>query len=266
MVMRSPRSPVCRQDYRGGAARARPRTLYSPFGRGVEMSGPGRWALAAALWFLLSVAHAAAVDTQALPRNMAWSAYNLGTTGYNQAVAIGKVLKDHYDVTLRVLPGQNDVSRLLPLVRGRVQFSANGIATIFAQEGVFQFADPAWGPLPLRLVMTSNGDSNQALAVAADTGVTDVRRAARPAGAVRARCAGAERFHRSAAGLRRAHLGRRAAGRVPRLRRHVDRHRQRSGRRRLRHHGERSHTPSRGVAPRHLLAAGPTTMPRAGPP
>jgi hypothetical protein len=36
-----------------------------------------------------------------LGRTMAWSAYNLGTTGYNQAVAIGKVLKDHYDVNLR---------------------------------------------------------------------------------------------------------------------------------------------------------------------
>lgn len=107
----------------------------------------------------------------ALPRNLAWSAYNLGTTGYNQAVAIGKVLKDHYGVTLRVLPGQNDVSRLLPLVNGRVQLSANGVATYFAQEGVFQFADPAWGPIPLRLVLSSNGDSNQALAVAADVGV-----------------------------------------------------------------------------------------------
>jgi len=34
-----------------------------------------------------------------LPRAMAWSAYNLGTTGYNQAVAIGKVLKNTYGTT-----------------------------------------------------------------------------------------------------------------------------------------------------------------------
>ena len=27
-------------------------------------------------------------------KTMAWSAYNLGTTGYNQSVAIGKVLKE----------------------------------------------------------------------------------------------------------------------------------------------------------------------------
>ena len=106
-----------------------------------------------------------------LPRQMAWTAYNLGTTGYNQAVAIGAMLREKYDTTLRVIPGQNDVSRLLPLKTGRVDFSANGVATYFAQEGTFQFASQEWGPQPLRLLMTSNGLSNQAVAVAADTGI-----------------------------------------------------------------------------------------------
>lgn len=105
------------------------------------------------------------------PRTMSWSAYNLGTTGYNQAVGIGKALKDNYNVNLRVLPGKNDVSRLLPLQRGRVQFSANGVATYFGQEGVFQFAGKTWGPMSLRLVMASHGDSNQALGVANDLGI-----------------------------------------------------------------------------------------------
>ena len=105
------------------------------------------------------------------PRTMSWSAYNLGTTGYNQAVGIGKALKDNYNVNLRVLPGKNDVSRLLPLQRGRVQFSANGVATYFGQEGVFQFAGKTWGPMRLRLVMASHGDSNQALGVANDLGI-----------------------------------------------------------------------------------------------
>ena len=107
-----------------------------------------------------------------LPRQIAWTAYNLGSTGYNQAVAIGAMLRDKYNVTLRVIPGQNDVSRLLPLKTGRVDFTANGVATYFAQEGMFQFANPEWGPQPLRLLMTSNGLSNQGVAVAADTGVT----------------------------------------------------------------------------------------------
>ena len=80
-----------------------------------------------------------------LPRSMAWSAYNLGTTGYNQAVGIAKMMKDRHRVTLRIIPGKNDVSRLLPLRVNRVQFSANGVATYFAQEGVFQFASKRWG-------------------------------------------------------------------------------------------------------------------------
>ena len=122
------------------------------------------------LLFVLNVPVRADDDVD-FGRTMAWTAYNLGTTGYNQAVAIGKVLKDHYGVNLRVVPGKNDVSRLLPLVKRRVQFSANGVATYFAQEGVFQFANKKWGPLPLRLVMMSYGDSNQALGVAADLGI-----------------------------------------------------------------------------------------------
>lgn len=107
-----------------------------------------------------------------MPRQMAWTAYNLGSTGYNQAVAIGAMLRERYDITLRVIPGQNDVSRLLPLKGGRVQYSANGVATYFAQEGMHQFDDPTWGPQPLRMLMTSVGLSNQGVAVAADTGVT----------------------------------------------------------------------------------------------
>ena len=116
---------------------------------------------------------ASAAEPGELPRTMAWTAYNLGTTGYNQSVGIGQMLRQRYNVTLRVIPGNNDISRLIPLRRGMAQFSASGVASYFAQEGVFQFAHPDWGPLPLRLLASSNGDSNQALAVAADTGITE---------------------------------------------------------------------------------------------
>ncbi len=164
---------------RSDAGRPTPLPMYA-LGQQPRTLGRLRAAVAA-LAMLLSciaytqVAHSEPATTvEAKPnlgRSMAWTAYNLGTTGYNQAVAIGKVLKDHYGTTLRVVPGKNDVSRLLPLVKKRVAFSANGIATYFAQEGVFQFAGANWGPLPLRLVLTANGDSNQALAVAADLGI-----------------------------------------------------------------------------------------------
>ena len=66
--------------------------------------------------FVLLIASVSALaETITLPKVMAWSAYNLGTTGYNQAVGISKMLKDRHRVTLRVIPGKNDISRLLPL-------------------------------------------------------------------------------------------------------------------------------------------------------
>ena len=130
-----------------------------------------RYTLAAS-FFLFSNILFAQSSQPAFPSRMAWTAYNLGSTGYNQAVAIGAMLREKYGVTLRVIPGQNDISRLLPLKTGRVDFSVNGVSTYFAQEGMFQFANSQWGPQPVRLLMTSNGLSNQAVAVAADTGVT----------------------------------------------------------------------------------------------
>lgn len=121
---------------------------------------------------LVAVATGSAIGGEVkLPANMAWTAYNTGTTGYNQSVAIGKSLKDKYGVTLRVVPGKNDISRLTPVKAGKVGYSANGIATFFASEGVFQFADPNWGPMAIRLVMSASGSSNLSVATAKDAGV-----------------------------------------------------------------------------------------------
>jgi TRAP transporter TAXI family solute receptor len=120
---------------------------------------------------LLSALGCFAQEHSKLPGTMAWSAYNLGTTGYNQAVAIAKMLKDRHAVTLRVIPAKNDVSRLLPLRVKRVHFSANGVSTYLAQEGVFQFSSRKWGPLPVRMVLMSVGFSNQGVAVPASSGI-----------------------------------------------------------------------------------------------
>lgn len=112
-----------------------------------------------------------AAQAQELPKTLAWSAYGVGGSSYNQAVAIGKAMKDELGVNLRLLPGKNDISRTLPAREGRVHAVAGGVASYFAQEGVFDFADPDWGPQPMRIVMTSIADSNLGIGVAADTGV-----------------------------------------------------------------------------------------------
>jgi TRAP transporter TAXI family solute receptor len=125
---------------------------------------------------LAALAFAQALAAPAsLPATLAWSAYDVGSAGYNQAVAIGNALKHEYKVSLRVLPGKNDVSRALPLREGKVQFSATGVGgSYLAQEGVFEFGGKQWGPQAVRLLMVNVSDAMVTLVVAKDTGVRTV--------------------------------------------------------------------------------------------
>jgi len=120
---------------------------------------------------VIALTGVASADDVKLPDTIAWSAYNTGTTGYNQSVAIGKALKDKYGVSLRVVPGKNDISRMGPLKSGKVQFVANGAGTYYGQEGVFNFAVPDWGPQRVQLLMSATSDANIGVGVAADIGV-----------------------------------------------------------------------------------------------
>ena len=119
---------------------------------------------------LLAGTALAAETTAELPDQLAWTAYDTGSAGYNQAVAIGAALQEALGINLRVLPGKNDVSRNEPLRQGRVQFSANGVGGSFmAQEGVFEFADKNWGPQPVRVLIANNSpEVGLAMAVAAE--------------------------------------------------------------------------------------------------
>ncbi len=118
----------------------------------------------------LSATHARAEFD--LPPQIAWTAYDTGSTGFGQAVAIGAALKNEADVDLRVLPGKNDIARAAPLRQGRVPFSAFGVGVYMMQEGVFDFANEDWGPQPVRVVMTNfAGTIGQAIGVAADAGI-----------------------------------------------------------------------------------------------
>jgi uncharacterized protein len=120
------------------------------------------------------VAGAAAAQSNniGLPDTLAWSAYDVGSGGYNQAVAIGNAFKQKYGVNLRVLPGKNDVSRTLPLREGKVQFSANGVGgSYMAQEGVYDFGKANWGPQPVRALLLNNSDQVLTAIAAGDAGV-----------------------------------------------------------------------------------------------
>ena len=117
-------------------------------------------------------AAASAVAQPKLPETLAWTAYDVGSGGYNQAVAIGNALKQKMGVNLRVLPGKNDVSRTLPLKEGKVHFSANGVGgTYLAQEGVFDFGAREWGPQPVRALLLNNSDALLTIVTARDANI-----------------------------------------------------------------------------------------------
>ena len=110
-----------------------------------------------------------------LPSALTLTAYDTGSSGFNIAVAVGKMFKDKHNADVRVLPAGNDVARLTPLKTGRAQMSAMGIGIYFAQEAVFEFAVKEWGPQPLRLMLSSTDCNAISLGVAKDTGAKEVK-------------------------------------------------------------------------------------------
>ncbi|QOR38815.1 TAXI family TRAP transporter solute-binding subunit [Billgrantia diversa] len=126
--------------------------------------------LAALPLALFSVSMVQANEVE-LPGTMAWTAYGTNSSGYAQAVAIGNMLQNQYGTSVRVLPGDNDVSRMTPLKQGRVDLCACGIASYYGAEGVLMFADRDWGPQPIRVITTSTASFGLSLAVAGDIGV-----------------------------------------------------------------------------------------------
>lgn len=110
-----------------------------------------------------------------LPASLTATAYDTGSSGFNIAVAVGKMMKERNASDLRVLPGGNDIARLAPLKAGRAQFSAMGVGGYFAQEGVFEFGVKEWGPQALQLMLASTSCNGLSLGVAKDTGVKEVK-------------------------------------------------------------------------------------------
>ena len=124
-----------------------------------------------------AILNTGAAEAQAikLPETLTLTAYDTGTSGFNIAVAVGKVFKEKYKSDLRVLPAGNDIARLAPVKGGRAQASAMGIGAYFAAEGVFEFAIKEWGPQPLRLLLSAASCNGITLNVAKDTGVKEVK-------------------------------------------------------------------------------------------
>jgi TRAP transporter TAXI family solute receptor len=126
----------------------------------------------AAVVVLAAFAAPAPAQNIKLPDPLTWTAYDVGSGGYNQAVAIGNAIKNKFQVNLRVLPGKNDVSRTAPLRDGKVPFSANGVGgSYLAQEGVYEFGAKDWGPQPVRALLINSGDALLTIVTAKDANI-----------------------------------------------------------------------------------------------
>ncbi len=147
--------------------------MHPPFKRG-WFTAPLSLSAITALAFGLACPAAGAQDVK-LPTTLTMSAYDTGSSGFNMAVAVGKMLKEKHDVDLRVLPGGNDIARLAPVKSGRAAASAMGVGGYFAQEGVFEFGVRDWGPQPLQLMLASTSCNGLSLGVAKDAGVKEIK-------------------------------------------------------------------------------------------
>lgn len=107
-----------------------------------------------------------------LPKTVTLTAYGTTSSGYAQSIAIGAMLKRKHDVELRVIPGKNDVSRMIPVKKKRAHICACGISSYFNQEGVFMFGSKAWGPMPIRnLYNNTKGPHGLMPVIAGDAGI-----------------------------------------------------------------------------------------------
>ncbi len=123
---------------------------------------------------MIAAASTAAAEQVNLPSDLSWTAFGTTSSGYAQSVGIGQMLDAQHDTSLRIIPGENDVARMIPLKNGQSDICACGIASYFAQEGVMMFADSDWGPQRLYTLFNNVGTNGQTAAIAADAGVESI--------------------------------------------------------------------------------------------
>jgi TRAP transporter TAXI family solute receptor len=128
-------------------------------------------ALAVVATTALMATSAIAADGVKLPDTLTWTSFDVGGTGYNQSIAVGKALQDAYGISLRVVAVSNDQARIAPVRDGRVPFSLAGSDVFFAFEGVQAYASPEWGPQDLRALNLAGADNCVSLGVAKDAGI-----------------------------------------------------------------------------------------------
>ncbi len=90
--------------------------------------------------------------TAGLPKQMTWSTYDVGSSGYADIAAVANALTSTYGTQIRLLPSGTGVGRMMPLKDGTASFGRLGDESYFAFEGEYEFGAPGWGPQDMRIV------------------------------------------------------------------------------------------------------------------
>ncbi len=99
-----------------------------------------------------SVGGALAADVN-LPKNMVWSCYDVGSSGYVQASAIANGFLKKYDIRVRLVPSGTGIGRTMALATKKASVGMLASEALFASVGSYEFASYSWGPQDIRSVL-----------------------------------------------------------------------------------------------------------------
>jgi TRAP transporter TAXI family solute receptor len=117
----------------------------------------------------------ALADDVTLPSQITFTGYGAGSFPYSHLLAVGNELKEDFGTNLRIIPGKNDISRMIPLRDGIADYCSCTIASYYAQEGAAVFAAPEWGPQRVfNIFNNAKGANGLGFVVAGDAGVSSL--------------------------------------------------------------------------------------------
>jgi len=101
---------------------------------------------------LIGTAAAQTKKIDHLPATQIWSVYDVGSTGYVEASAIADAMGKAYGTRVRLQPSGTSIGRVLPLKQRRASHAWLANELYFAVEGLYEYADPQWGPQDFRVL------------------------------------------------------------------------------------------------------------------
>lgn len=114
---------------------------------------------------------ASATQTPPKPEMISTSGYGVGGAAYAVFAAVGEGMLKKFGIRFRQSPVATGVSRLLAARVGQTDVAGTSLDTFFAIEGLYDFADFAWGPQPIRITYQCVKVDPYAMATRGDSGI-----------------------------------------------------------------------------------------------